>query len=523
MSPRIIQLDESVINQIAAGEVVENAASIVKELIENSLDAKSTEIYVTISGGGQDLILVEDNGIGMSKEDALLSFQRHATSKIRKVEDLFSLSSMGFRGEALAAISSVSHFEMKTSDGEGATEIIGKGGEIEKVTPTVRNQGTSIQISHLFYNTPARKKFQKTKSFSQSQVTKTIEILASAHPEISFQLWVDKKKILSFTKEKREDRIESVFGKLPLRVRSSGILGFFSSLEDVKSHRRGQILFINDRPCVSPVISRAVERGYGTRIQERTYPSFVLFLEIDPSLVDVNVHPQKREVRLSRENELFHKIERAVSQMFEEEAKEKMSSFSSSLQFDRVEPFSFVKESTSPARSVQEVLPWEMKERPLTLMGSFLLFEKEGLFLLDIAKAHARVLFERMEGKKEETEPLLTPIQVETKDPKSIDRLQEFGMECRWIGVDLLAVDSLPKSMSPTEFSSFFEALRDEKKLSRSLALAISRSQKKYTVEEALDLWRNLQNCKDSLYDPLGRKIWKELKQEDLANWLERG
>ena len=252
MPQKIIQLTESVINQIAAGEVIENPASIVKELIENSLDAKASQITISIRGGGRDLIQVEDDGCGMSPVDAKLCFQRHATSKIRKAEDLFALKSMGFRGEALAAISSISHFELKTSDGNEGAWIRGKGGEIEQIEPCARNLGSTISIRSLFFNVPARKKFQKSAPSTLAGITKLIQTISVAHPEIAFSYFSERQKIFTLKPQTKQERIEAVFGPFAFEIDKDFLWGVFSSPEEAKGRRQGQFVFINDRPVFSP-------------------------------------------------------------------------------------------------------------------------------------------------------------------------------------------------------------------------------------------------------------------------------
>src|SRR3990167_9268258 len=362
MSQKITRLSNEVINRIAAGEVIEQPASIVKELIENSLDAGARTIAVSVEKGGERLICIEDDGCGMSLEDAKLSIvkeliensldagartiavsvekggerlicieddgcgmsledaklsiERHATSKIRTEEDLESLMTMGFRGEALAAISAVSRFEMKTFDGGIGTWISASGGVIEKVEPCARNCGTTVTVRDLFFNTPARKKFLKSSAANLAQISRVVETIALAHPEVSFSLVVDGKNVLKAFQESKEKRIRSFLPFLSSEVKGVGLWGFIGSPEEAKGHRREQYLFINRRPLFSPLISRAVKMGYGTRISTEAHPSFVLFLDVSPDRIDVNVHPQKKEVRFADEKAIFHLFEKSVSSSF---------------------------------------------------------------------------------------------------------------------------------------------------------------------------------------------------------------
>lgn len=308
MVQKILKLPETVINQISAGEVVENPASIVKELVENSLDAGANAIHVEIVGGGQELIRVEDDGCGMSSEDALLSLERHATSKLKSIDDLQTLGTMGFRGEALAAISSVSQFELMTSDGTG-TKVVCEGGRIVKAEPCARNRGTTIEIRSLFFNTPARKKFQKSASACAAAVTKTMETIVLAHPEIAFTLKVHGKTTIKTRPASWKERIGEIVGILEHEVKFEGngvaIAGLIGAPAKAMINRSGQYLYINRRPIFSPLISRAVKDGFGTRIAEHEFPPFVLFLEIPADEVDVNVHPQKKEARFRDEGKML--------------------------------------------------------------------------------------------------------------------------------------------------------------------------------------------------------------------------
>lgn len=518
MVQKIVRLSEAVINQIAAGEVVEGPSSVVKELIENSLDAKASRISIAIQGGGLLSIEIEDDGSGMNREDAVLCLERHATSKIRTADDLQALSTMGFRGEALAAISSVSHFELKTSDGKIGTAIRSEGGKIESILPCARNRGTTISIRSLFYNTPARKKFQKSPSASVAQVVKTVETIALAHPEVAFTLHSGAQAHLKLEPQDQKGRIEAILGPFPHEIKTLRGMGFLSAPQDAKTHRRNQFLFINRRPVFSPLISRAVQAGYGTRLNENSHPPFVLFLEIPSDEVDVNVHPQKKEVRLSEESSLFREIEKAVSESFETPLFEKPIFFTPPPTFSLAEdPFSVL--PAFPKFQTTE-LPFEIEDRPLAVFGKFLLMES--FILVDLSGAHARVLFEEMKTGVQEKQALLCPLEIEIDHPETESALETIGVECRLIGPSRLAIDALPSSIDPSQFFSFFSTWNETKKLENTAVRYCRNLKKKYSLDEAFLLWRRLQKCKDSLYDPLGKKIWTQMERSDFEQILER-
>jgi DNA mismatch repair protein MutL len=322
---RIHVLDESTINKIAAGEVIERPASVVKELIDNSIDANATDIRVEIRGSGTKSILVADNGAGMSHQDASLAFTKHATSKISSIEDLDRVLTLGFRGEALASISSVSKVELVTRQEEdiSGTKVVVDSSGIRSISSAGSTVGTSISVTDLFYTTPARKKYLKSLRTELANVTDVVTRHAIAHPEISFTLVSDGKVIMrSPSSGDLFDSIVHLYGAdvarslIPVELRSElvSISGYISKPELTRSGTDLQAFFINDRGIYSRVISNAVRLGYYTLLPKGRYPAAFLRFDINPSNVDVNVHPTKREVRLSHEKEIESAIIMAVEQ-----------------------------------------------------------------------------------------------------------------------------------------------------------------------------------------------------------------
>lgn len=520
MAQKIFKLSQIVINQISAGEVVENPASIVKELIENSLDAGATAIHVEIEGGGLELIRVEDDGCGMSYEDALLSLERHATSKLQNIDDLQSLTTMGFRGEALAAISSVSRFELISSDGN-ATKIICEGGRIEKAEPCARNRGTTIEVRSLFFNTPARRKFQKSPSACAAAVRRTVETLILAHPDIAFTLKVHGKTTIKVQPASWKERISEILGRLEHEIELQGsgfsISGLVAAPSKAMINRSGQYLYINKRPIFSPFIARAVKEGFGTRIAEHDFPPFVLFLEIPPDEVDVNVHPQKKEARFREESKIYKAILQAVSASFVP-----VPSFQEPLSFNPPAPFSFT-QTPFPSFSLAETaleLDIEFAEQVLTVFASYLLLRKENLILVDLKAAHARVLFESFQEEQKGVQTLIWPLEIDGCDEETADVLNGFGIECRLLGKRLV-VDALPALLEPAHFQSFLTLLREGKKLSHVTSNYCRSLKKNYSMDEAFQLWRLLQKCQDRIYDPIGNAIWTELQENDLERIIK--
>ena len=323
---KIRVLDSHTINKIAAGEVIENTASVIKELVENALDAGSTEISVEIKEGGRQLIRISDNGCGMSQEDAILCLERHATSKIINVEDIHDISTMGFRGEAIPSIASISKFTLLTTprqedrnDTNGVLIIV-EGGTIITQASAARSAGTTIEVKSLFFNVPVRKKFQKSPSFDVQEILKMLTVLSLGHPHVKFELISDHKQILNNTlspvehsfQDKLGYRIENTLGKnfltslLPISFKDDLFQaeGFIGLPSFNRQNRTGQFLFINQRAIQSSLISFAIREGYGTALPVNRYPVFIMHIRLPGSLVDVNVHPQKKEVRLRQEQKL---------------------------------------------------------------------------------------------------------------------------------------------------------------------------------------------------------------------------
>jgi DNA mismatch repair protein MutL len=325
---RIHLLTEDVYNRIAAGEVVERPASVLKELIENSLDAGATQIEVAVSGAGRKEILVSDDGEGMSKDDLLLAFERHATSKVSSVADLEDIRTLGFRGEALSAIASVSRIEA-TSRFRG--QLTGhrlrlNGGKIQDLEEIGAPQGTTLIIRDIFYNTPARKKFLKSAQVESSHLLNVFKRYALAYPDIRWTLNSDGKDLYRLPPETLKDRILAVFSAdlnsrlFPLNVTQAGwrLSGFIGAAELARRSRGDQHLFINRRWVQHRLLGHAVVSAYGNLLERGLFPFYILFLELPPQDVDVNVHPAKTEVKLVRENDLYTFLLQSVSGMLQE-------------------------------------------------------------------------------------------------------------------------------------------------------------------------------------------------------------
>ena len=330
---RVALLSEVVASQVAAGEVVERPASVVKELVENSLDARATAVEVVIQRGGIALVRVVDDGHGMDRDDALLCLERHATSKLRTGADLAAIATLGFRGEALPSIASVSRFRLATRE-PGAltgTEILVNGGRVEKVRDCGDAPGTSIEVRSLFYNLPVRRKFLRSEGTEAAHVENQLQLLALAHPTVRFVYVRDGRTVLQLPSARRLiDRIRDLAGEdavaelvpiepLPRAPGSSGpkISGFIGRAGVSRSARGGQRIFINGRAVENGVVYQALREGYHTALMKGRYPVAYLFIDMDPAAVDVNVHPAKREVRFREPGAMREALVAAVRRTLE--------------------------------------------------------------------------------------------------------------------------------------------------------------------------------------------------------------
>jgi DNA mismatch repair protein MutL len=326
---RIRLLPETVASQVAAGEVVERPASVVKELIENSLDAGARKIDVGIRRGGISLVRVIDDGCGMDRDDALLSLERHATSKIRSAIDLQAVATLGFRGEALPSIASVSRFRLTTREAGAlaGTEIIVNGGKIDVVRDGGEAPGTQVEVRSLFYNLPARRKFLRSENTESRNIEHQIHLQAIGHPQIGFSLMRDDRILFQLPATATlGDRIRDLYGVELLQrlveVNGAaspkiGISGFIGQAGLSRQSRSQQLVFVNGRAIESNLVTGAIREGYHTALMKGQYPVTFLFLELDPSAVDVNVHPAKREVRFRDPNGVREAVVRCIQQTLE--------------------------------------------------------------------------------------------------------------------------------------------------------------------------------------------------------------
>jgi DNA mismatch repair protein MutL len=469
---RIRLLDEFTINKIAAGEVVERPSSVVKELIENSLDSGATSISVAVEDGGKRSITVRDDGSGMSREDAERSFQRHATSKIVTIEDLQTLGSYGFRGEALSSIAAVAKVRLRTRehDANEGTEVVLEAGKVVSTSPIGCPAGTEITVEDLFYNVPARKKALKSKAIELSHCREVVQSYVLSRPGLSFSLHSDGEiELVHVPAEGMKGSLASVFGS---KVADNMLFGqadgedvraeaYLSRLEHTKSSPADLKLFVKNRPIRSPRLVSAVVGAYGSRLMKDRYPVGVLRIFIEGSGVDVNVHPSKREVRFQDETKVVGIVSRSVQNALEEpdlSYKYDLTKFAESFHPPEEMP------ESAKMRTAQAVLEVrgsdERKETPAIvplaqIMTTYILAESKGnLLLIDQHAASERVMYESIlraiETGSEVSQTLLTPLVVNlTASEQSVleenrEPLEKAGFKLEPFGKSAFALRSIP-------------------------------------------------------------------------------
>jgi len=508
--PKIRVLPDILASQVAAGEVVERPASVVKELVENSIDAGAREIRVDIDRGGSALIRVSDDGCGMSREDALLSLERHATSKLRTAGDLALIMTLGFRGEALPSIASVSRFRLVTreKDSVAGTEILVEGGKVRDVREAGCAPGTVIEAKALFYNMPARRKFLRAETTESAHVEHQLRLHALAAPSVRFRLRRDDREVFDLPPaDKAVDRVRQLLGNdlsrelidLPV-THGSGISaqGYLLPASHARRGRRHQFVFLNGRPVEDAVISRALAEGFRGAISDGLYPAAWLWIDLEPTLVDVNVHPAKREVRFHKPVEVRDVILEAVAASlrpsapamnrradpapvaFETQQSQEISPIITAFRPSQseLEPWvpnalELVKPEDQQAQGAGAVFKNAPQFRMLGMLHQrFVLLESaDGMVLFDPKAAWERIFYEKVLNHGDgvlETQGLLVPVLLEL-DPRDLDlvlrermALVEAGIEVEAFGGNTLQVISLPAFISVDDPRAFLSALLDE-------------------------------------------------------------
>lgn len=542
--PDIIRLlPDSVANQIAAGEVVQRPASAVKELLENAVDAKADKIEVFIKDAGRTLIQVCDNGIGMSETDARMSFERHATSKISSAEELFAIRTKGFRGEALASIAAIAQVELKTKkkDDETGTVIEIEGSRVKTQEPCACGNGTVFSIKNLFYNVPARRNFLKSDSVEFRHILDEFERVALAHPEISFSLTHNGSSVFHLESGNLRQRIVSLYGNpynqrlVPVEEETFivKIHGFIGKPEFAKRTRGEQFFFLNNRFIKNSYLHHAVQKAFDNLIPNDAFPSYFLFLDVDPKTIDINIHPTKTEVKFEDERSLYAILRSSIKKSLGQYNISPVLDFDQEQSFniplnhsgeikvptikvdptfnpfetkkDRPSNFNSHSEKRAPGNSNWEQLYKDHSETamsghqtiiesqidndiPSTESASYQLHGKyimthirSGFLVIDQQRAHERILYEKfarsLEQNKGTTQRLLFPETMEfTEQEMDIiseikENLLAIGYEIEEFGKNTVAVSGIPAEITESNTKSDLESLLEEYKINSTLKL----------------------------------------------------
>ena len=596
MSKRIVILSSEIANKIAAGEVVERPASIVKELLENSIDAGATDIRMELEKGGCQSIKVIDNGSGIEHDDVPLVFERHATSKIYHFEDIYSVASFGFRGEAMPSIASVARVELLTrrKNELSGTKAILEAGSITEVSPAGTPEGTQISVTKIFANVPARRKFLKTEATEQGLCLDVITRLALAHPEVRFKVLVNGKAVFAAPEvDDVSKRIAMVMGDdfsahcIPIQAKKENLslTGFISRPEYTKSNSKSVYLFVNKRFIRDNSVTHAVLSAYRQIIEPRRYPAAVLFLDMPPEDVDVNVHPAKLEVRFKNAHDVYELVSRTISLNLAE-AETSKGNFIYRLAPKEKKDFSYSSPSVrekSPTmpfgkfsrQNLQQAINDDLLKRPVVqkpspalendivqpnetisftgmkyvgqFANTYLIFEgDEGLVLLDQHAAHERIILEKLKkesGGKVISQSLLmpeiinlTPGQI-TLFSEYIDLLQEIGLEIEIFGRDAIAVKAVPATLSQVKISEMISDIADQlsdqnrmpslqekrEKILASLACrAAIKANRVLSDEKVAALCRELEATPFNLTCPHGRPITINFSLSEIERMFKR-
>ena len=578
MASTIRVLDESLIGKIAAGEVVERPAAVVKELVENSIDAGAAKIRVEIKAGGKQSIVVIDDGSGMNREDIALCVRRHATSKMASVADLFCIQTLGFRGEALASIGAVAHLaiESRAQQDEAGTRLVVEGGIEREMHSIGRARGTTIVVKSLFFNTPARRKFLRSVDAEARHVAQTIIHLAAGYPALGFELEREDRQVLNYTPASRRERAAELLGipaaeLLDLAHEEEGlkIAGVLAGPEHCGRSKGKQYLIVQGRPISSRLMGTAVQRCFEGLLPEGRHPVFMLWIDMDPRKIDVNVHPTKREIRLADEGQVIAALENSVRQKLRLPDTQSFVYDSSAAGVEPVsvrvgEPASpvlqrlpvpeapgsavhaddqltmaMVAPSAAKIALVEDAAMWQVHNQ-------YILVEvADGLLFVDQQAAHQRINYDRamaqMDGVAGESQQLLFPIQLEMGAAdfevfnQVRDDIAKLGFVVRDFGARPALVEAVPAELDRFgEGDVFYQLLndvRDGQHSGRSwreaLVLAYVRKAsikkgQKLNPEEMAHLINELLKVDSPHISPTDKPIMARMKLSDMERLLRK-
>ena len=580
----IYPLSKDLRNKISAGEVVERPASVVKELLENSIDAGSTEIEIVLEKGGHQTIQVRDNGCGMAADDLPASVKRYHTSKISELDDLFAINTLGFRGEALASISSVADLSIISSNGNGeGAELPIKSGKLGKVQPAPEIGGTEITIRNLFYNTPARKKFLKSPRVELRKVIDVVRRFGLSYPEVSFSLISDDKKIISVLSESLEERINSLFVKtyrknlLSITITKGDytFTGFVGNLNLVRRRPGEQYLFLNRRFIKDRLLNSAVYSAYRSLVKRGEFPFFVINLAIPADQVDVNVHPMKIEARFKDEWRVYHVLRSGVNdtiqpilktipdlekrqydyQSYFKETTTQKDSKQAKMNFRREEPIENILQTTQLKRAKDYASNLAIPgteadniiiDRIWQIHSKYIISEiNSGLVIIDQHVAHERVLYEEammaFESTSMASQTLLFPELLEFSSDEFdglldiLPYLEKIGFKVKKVGDYSISVEATPSDVSWGNerqvirdiIDDFLETRKTSSSYKESIAASFAckaavKAGDKLTHDELQLLVNRLFATEHPYYCPHGRPIIVQMSLEELDKRFER-
>jgi len=571
-------LPEHIANQIAAGEVIQRPSSAVKEIIENSIDAGATQIELIIKDAGKTLIQVVDNGCGMSKTDAKISFERHATSKIRKADDLFNIKSMGFRGEAMASIAAISHVELntKTTNSELGSKVIIEGSEIKSQESCVCPTGTSIKIKNLFYNVPARRNFLKSDKIENKHITNEFTRVSLANPEILFILKIDNNIIYRLEPSNFRQRIVSILGSktneklVPVREETTlvKISGFIGKPEFAKRTRGEQYFFVNGRYIKNYYLNHAINKAYAELISDNSHPSYFINLSINPKQIDINIHPTKTEINFEDDKAIYAILISSVKRSLGKYNIAPTLDFNTEPSFEipinhnkiikepkiRVDrnynPFENKKEEIINTQKLYENILKEDVNSEIKLFemefynffqinNQFIICQgDEGLIIVHQERAHHRILFEYFKQKKSKKIPsqkLIFPKHIFISKQQSIEinllkkEFSEMGFDLK-VNEESIEINGIPSQCREENLQNIVEDILnnldiedeniDEKiknKLNKNVSYSLClKTGQKLTTEEMKVLVNELMNCEVSSVSPNGSSTFINLNLNDI-------
>jgi DNA mismatch repair protein MutL len=571
-------LPENVANQIAAGEVIQRPASVVKELVENSLDSGATEIQLFIIDSGKTLINIIDNGCGMTAEDLEICIQRHATSKIKVAADLFNIQTMGFRGEAMSSIAAISSMEIQTKkfNNELGDSLNVKGGIITEKKQVSCNSGTSIKIKNLFFNVPARRKFLKSDNVEMRHITEEFSRIALAHPEIKMNLSHNNEEIFFLPKSNLRQRIVNLIGNkkneqlVPVLEKTSlvSLNGFVSKPDSAKKTRGEQYLFVNSRFVKSYYLQNAIFKAFEGLIATDFFPSFFINLVIEPKNIDINIHPSKTEIKFHDEKAIYSILRAAVKKSlgqynispsidfhqensFNIEVKKDQRIIEPKINIDsNYNPFSSSNKSNVSKEIINENLNFinigepEQSFRFVQLKKKYILrTSNNSAVIIDQRKAHQRILFEYFNSNSNDQEflsqTLIFPKEISLNN-NDIQILQEISSDIRKIGFEYILdnrniiIKAIPAEASAENVTHLLESMIEQyktedevnldnrNKIARGLAISMSISNnQKLSEDEMVKINAELNNCSSPNRSISGKPIIIDLNLVELEKIIK--